>query len=143
MSNFQDLPSEILQPPWPWTSNFKRPPSAPLPLIPYMWTNEIKTKAKPSHITFKLTICSILWFIPRSNAMVSLKDGFTVRRQKEDFLSIICINVWLSMMSAHGANSPFPQIIIINKTIGCPEHSLTPYSIRPITSHFCLNPPSF
>ena len=25
--------------------------------------------------------------------------------------------------------------------IGRPEHSLTPTPLRPITSHFCLNPP--
>ena len=47
---------------------------------------------------------------PRNNAMVSLKDGFTVWRQsqKEDFLSIInYMNVWLSMMSDYGANLIF------------------------------------
>ena len=27
-----------------------------------MWTNEIKTKPKPSHATFKLTTGSIVWF---------------------------------------------------------------------------------
>ena len=40
---------------------------------PCMWTNEIKTKTKPSHITFKLTTHSVVRFSP----------------QKEDFLSIM------------------------------------------------------
>ena len=50
-----------------------------------MWTNDIKTKAKPSYLTFKLTNQ------PTNNAMVSLKDGVTVwgQSQKEDFLSKI------------------------------------------------------
>ena len=51
--------------------------------------------------------CSIY---PTNNAMVSLKDDFTVWRQsqKEDFLSIInYINVWLSMISGHGTNPIF------------------------------------
>ena len=38
------------------------------------------------------------------------------------------------MMSRHGANP-----IFFNKKnkYGCPEHSLTPYPLRPVTSYFC------
>ena len=51
--------------------------------------------------------CSIY---PTNNAMVSLKVGFTVWCQslKEEFSSIInYINVWLSLMTGHGANPIF------------------------------------
>ena len=42
-------------------------------------------------------------------------------------------------MSSHDTNSIF---LNINIKIGCPEHSLTPHPQDPITSHFCLNPPT-
>ena len=31
---------------------------------PCMWMSKIKTKTKPSHVTFKLTTCSIVWLSP-------------------------------------------------------------------------------
>ena len=42
------------------------------------------------------------------------------------------------MMSGHGGN----PIFFNKKKIGRPEHSLTLHLPRPITSHFCLPPPS-
>ena len=36
--------------------------SPPVQMIPYMWTNEIKTKPKPSHVTFKVTTRAIVRF---------------------------------------------------------------------------------
>ena len=57
-----------------------------------MWRNKYKTKNKIKsrhvHIDDALYISIQL----TNNAMVSLKDSFTVwrQRQKEDFLSIIC-----------------------------------------------------
>ena len=33
------------------------------------------------------------------------------------------------------------QFSLIKKKIGLPELSLTSHPLRPITSHFCLNPP--
>ena len=33
---------------------------------PYLWTNENKTKAKPSRVTFKLTMRSIVRFSPKT-----------------------------------------------------------------------------
>ena len=46
--------------------------SFPLPVFPFylfslfMWTNKIKTKRKPSYVTFKLTTRSIVWFSPQT-----------------------------------------------------------------------------
>ena len=81
--------------------------------------------------------CSIY---PTNNAMVSLKDAFTFWRQsqKEDFLSIInYIDVWLSMISGHGANPVF-----FNKKelkISRPEFLLPPPApLLLIASYFCL-----
>ena len=34
----------------------------PISMIPHMWTNEIKTKPKPGHVTFKLTTRTIVRF---------------------------------------------------------------------------------
>ena len=31
----------------------------------YMWSNKIKTKTKPGHVTFKLNTCSVVQFIPQ------------------------------------------------------------------------------
>ena len=81
--------------------------------------------------------CSIY---PTNNAMVSLKVGFTVWRQslKEEFSSIInYINVWLSLMTCHGANP-----IFFNKKNKdwMSRTPLTPHPLRPITSYFCLTP---
>ena len=44
------------------------------------------------------------------------------------------------MTSCHGENP-----IFFNKKIkiGRAEHSLIPHPLRPITSHFCLLPPTF
>ena len=46
--------------------------SLPLPVFPFyffslfMWTNKIKTKTKPSYVTFKLATRSIVWFSPQT-----------------------------------------------------------------------------
>ena len=57
-----------------------------------------QNKNKTKHVTFELTTHSIVRLSP-NNAMVSLKDDFTVwrQRQKKDFLSIYCLaqhDVW-------------------------------------------------
>ena len=88
---------EWFQHSWPWTSNFKRTP--PLPLSNKLWNNnpnvhvnernQNKNESKSRHIQIDETFyCSIQ---PTNNAMVSLKDGFTIWHQshKEDFLLII------------------------------------------------------
>ena len=51
---------------------------------------------------------------------------------------ISCQEYIISMMSGHGPN----QFSLLKKNIkvGRPEHSLTPYPLRPITSHVCLTP---
>ena len=57
-----------------------------------MWMNEIKQKQKKLKSRHILTDHAFYWSIlPTNNAVVSLKDHFTVRRQsqKEDFLPII------------------------------------------------------
>ena len=53
-----------------------------------MWMNEIK-KTKLSRIQIDHAFYSSIY--PKDNAIVSLKDGFTVwsQSQNEDFLSII------------------------------------------------------
>ena len=116
LSNFQDplLPcpstSKSFPPPWPWTSNFKVNLLHPTTnygttTSPCMWTNEIKTKtkAKPSHVTFKYNISTFgsAWCLFMAQIQFSL-----IKRIK----------------------------------IGCPEHSLPLTTLRPIISHFCLNP---
>ena len=109
VSNFRDPPplcpytSEIFLTPWPWTSNFKR-------IHPHhhyhhhtlsnklcnnnctmcMWTNKIKTKTKPSHVTFKLTTRSIVRFSPQQhNGIIKGWLHCQTSDSKEDFLSII------------------------------------------------------
>ena len=60
------IKSKIFPPPWTWTSNFKR---TPLSLTNYGTTSapyKIKTKAKPSHVTLKLTTRSIVRFSPQA-----------------------------------------------------------------------------
>ena len=64
-----------------------------------------KSKQKQNQVTSHSNWLRVLLF---DLAVVSLKDDFTVWRQtqKEDFLSVI-FNVWLSMISSHGANPIF------------------------------------
>ena len=103
----------------PLTLNIQFQTTSPsLQMIPCMWTNEIKAKTKPSHITFKLTMRSILRFSPTNNVVVSLKDDFTVWRQKEDFLSIILMFDWSWCLVMAQT-----QFSLIKKTIRRPEHS--------------------
>ena len=51
---------KIFPPPWRWTSNFKQttptlsPTNYGAAIASYIWANEIKTKTKPSHATFRL-----------------------------------------------------------------------------------------
>ena len=70
LSNFQDPPPPVhLRPKFFHPLDLGRPilNKPPTPLTNYrtttspcMWTNEIKTKIKPSHVTFKLTARSII-----------------------------------------------------------------------------------
>ena len=96
-------------------SNDPPPPQ----MIPCMRTNEIKTKTKPSQVTFKLTTCSILRFSSTNNIIKRLLHCLT---SKGRFL-VNNINIWLSMMSNHGAN---PIFFNKKKKIERPEHSLPP-----------------
>ena len=70
LSNLQDSPppspstSVFLPLSWPSTSSFKRTPL--LQMIPCMSTNEIKTKTKRSHASFKLTTRSVVRFSSRT-----------------------------------------------------------------------------
>ena len=123
MSNFQDLPPPLvhLRPKFfnlfTLDVQFQTIPP-PLQMIPCIWKSEIKTKTKSSDVTFKLAMRSILRFSPTNNAMVSLKDDFTVWRQKEDFLAILMFgSAWCL---GHGTNS----ISLTKENIGRPEHSL-------------------
>ena len=72
LCNFQDphpplsIYVQIFPPPLTLDVQFKQTPRSPSPkdygttTAPCMWTNEMKTKAKPSHATFKLAFpCSI------------------------------------------------------------------------------------
>ena len=45
----------------------------------YMWTNEIKTKTKLSHVTLKLTMRSILRFNPTNNATVTSQSDVKMK----------------------------------------------------------------
>ena len=95
-----------------------------------------KRKTKSGHIQIDHSLyCSIL---PTNNAMVSLKDGFTVIRQseKKDFLSMIY--VWLSMICCHGG---IPMFFNKKIKIGRPEHSLTPYPPTSNNISFLSYPP--
>ena len=94
------------------------------------WTNEFKIKAKPSHVTFKLTTCFLVRFSQQRmpwyhERMASLSDTRVNRKISCQYY----INVWLSMISGHSANP-----IFFNKKkvkIGHPQHLLpsspTPY----------------
>ena len=93
-----------------------------------------QNKNKTSHIIFKLTLRSIVWFRPET--MHWYHNGFTDWRQilKEDFLSII-INVWLSMMSGNSANLIFcnnNKKDWTSRTLANPH----PSPLCPITSYF-------
>ena len=97
-----------------------------------MHVNERNQNKKSCLIQIETSFHFLIY--PTNNAMVSLKDGFTVWRQsqKEDFLPVISyINVWLSMLSGHRANP-----IFFNKK----DKDWTSTPLRPITSHFCLTP---
>ena len=69
-------------------SNEPRPPPEPPATLsnklygtataPCMWTNEFKIKTKPSHITFKLTMPSIVQFSTQTMQWYHWKNGFTV-----------------------------------------------------------------
>ena len=74
-----------------------------------------------------------------NNVMVSLKDGFSVWRQiqKENFSSII-VNVWLSMMSDHGAN---PTFFIKNKDLIFRTLAYPPPPVSDNTSFLSYPPP--
>ena len=132
MSNFQDLPPPLVHLRPKFFNHFTLdvqfqtiPP--PLQMIRCMWKNEIKTKTKSSDVTFKLTMRSILLFSPTNNAMVSLKDDFTVWCQMEDFLSII-----LMFGSARCLVLAQTQFSLMKKKkIGRPEQLLSP---QPLTS---------
>ena len=78
LSAFQNNPTlcpstcKLFLLPWPWKSNFKwtQPPPSPtnygITTAPCMGTNEIKTKTKPSYVTFKLTTRLIVRFNPQT-----------------------------------------------------------------------------
>ena len=84
-----------------------------------------------------------------NNVMVSLKDGFSVWRQiqKENFSSII-VNVWLSMMSDHGANPTFfiKNKDLIFRTLAYPpppvsaHSSFLPYPPPPVSDNTSFLP---
>ena len=58
-----------------------------------MWTNEIKTKTKSNHVTFKLNTRFIVRFSPRTMQWYHSRMAL--------------LSFWLSIMSAHGANPIF------------------------------------
>ena len=84
--------SHIFPPPWPWTSNFKQtPPSSTTTFSNKLWNNnrtayvdernqkKNKTKSRQIRIYY-VFYCSIYH---TNNAMVLLKDGFTVWQQSQ------------------------------------------------------------
>ena len=103
-----------------------------------MWTNEIKTKTKASHVIFKLTTGSIVRFIPQTcNGIIKGWLHCLASVSKRRFF-VNSISVWLSIMSGHGANP-----IFFNKKKKRLEVKNTRQpstSLHPITSHFCLTP---
>ena len=95
-----------------------------------MWMNEIKTKTKSSHFTFKFTTRSIVRLAHRQCNGISKE---WLHCMTSELKGRFPVDVWLSMMSAHSANT------IFLKKNGCTEHPLTPH-LRLIASHFCLTP---
>ena len=96
--------------------------------------NQNKCKTKSGHVQIcHAFYCSIQ---PTSNAMVSLMEGFTVRRQseKEDFLSIIyCLAQYdvLSCIVCIGGINPFSKTLPFSflsiyplKSANCPSSPL-------------------
>ena len=120
LSNFQDpQPLVYLWPKYFYSLDlgrpiFKRtlpPPPSPTNYVtttaPCIWTNEIKTRTKPSLITFKSFSRSIVWFSTKTVSMVSLKNDFISWLQWESTGRILVNNitdVWLSMIPVHNAN---------------------------------------
>ena len=104
------------------------PSPPPLQMIPCMRTNEIKTKTKPSEVTFKLTTRSILLFISTNN---TIKRWLHCLTSKGRFL-VNNTNIWLSMMSNHGANPIFcnkKNKDWTSRTLANPRHPPTSDSI--------------
>ena len=131
--------SKIFPPPQPKTSNFRwNLPPLPLPLpinyrtttAPCMLTNEIKTKAKPSHVTFKLTTRSIVRHCSHKQCNGIIKAWLHCLTQEATRRYLV--NNWLNMMSGHGANP-----IFFNKKmkIGRPMHPLSPPTHPPTHPH--------
>ena len=78
--------SKCFPQPWPWTSNFKRTPplQQTMEQQPHRACEQTNSKQKQNqsrHIQiYHAFYCSIQ---PRNNAMVSLKDDFTVWHQSQ------------------------------------------------------------
>ena len=98
-----------------------------------MWTNEIKTKTKPSHVTFKLTTGSIIRFSPQPcNGFIKGWLHCLTLVSKRRFL----VNNILMFGSAWCLVRVQIQFSLIKKIkIGCRERSLTPHPLLSITSH--------
>ena len=109
IAHFQDPPSPLSiyiqhsSSPLTLDVQFQTNPPTLLQMIQCMRTNEIKTKTKPSHATFKLTTRSILRFCSTNNI---IKRQLHCLTSKGKFL-VNNINIWLSVMSDHDANPIF------------------------------------
>ena len=101
---------------------------------PCMWTNDLKTKTKPSNVTFK-------WRFSPSKMQWHHKGWrhcLTSESKGRFFLIIFfLINDWLSMMSGHSTNP-----IFFNKKITTSRTLAKPHPLRSITSRFCFSPHS-
>ena len=137
LSNFQDPP--------PHLSIYVQNSSTPLtldvqfqttPLLPkwYRACERMKSKQKQNQVKSHSNWQRVLFFglAPQT---ISLKDYFTVWRQREDFLSIILIFglAWCLIMAQ-------TQFSLIKKKDWTPRTLATPPPPppRPIASHFCL-----
>ena len=106
-----------------------------------MWTEEIKTKTKPS-TSHSNWLCILLFDLAHKQCSGITKGWLycltpeSIAHRETPFQSYI--NDWLSMMSGHCANP-----IFFNKKKDWTSRTLTitpPHPLHPLTSYFALTP---
>ena len=78
-----------------------------------MWMNEIKTKTKSSHFTFRFTTRSIIRLAHRQCNGISKE---WLHCMTSELKGRFPVDVWLSMMSAHSANTIFLKKMDVQNT---------------------------
>ena len=96
-------------------------------MIPCMWTNEIKIKTKPSTSHSVWPRVPFFDLAPRTMQWCHQNNGIIHCLTSKGWSLVNNINVWLGMMSGHGANPIFFNKKKKDWTSGIPVNPQPPY----------------